>query len=166
MPVGQRGWRRRLEGQQEAEGLGSMFKCLWHLWQRTCNGFLSKCRQRRCKFARELFCPQADRRLLPPPAASRLPCWQHAEPRCGFIFTQARASGQSMSAFMKAKHLVGSCEPTLIHFRKQKRLGAGAGGGGAGRGRLMQTDLALSGLWSGARVPGVCCPTLGWRPVM
>lgn len=143
-------------------GLGSLFKCLWHLWQRTCNGFLSKCRQRRCKFARELFVhKQTDlpSRRLPSVGSMR-------KPRCGFIFTQARASGQSMSAFMKAKHLVGSCEPTLIHFRKQRRRGAGAGDGGGTPHRLIQTDLALSGLWSGARVPGVCLPTLGWRPVM
>lgn len=45
-----------------------------------------------------------------------------------------------MSDFMKPKHLCGSCEPTLIHFRKQspegggKRGRAGAGGGGAGAG--------------------------------
>lgn len=64
-----------------------MFKCLWHLWQRTCNGFLSKCRQRRCKFARELFCLQTDRPLAP-----SVPCHTQ-QPRCGFIFIQARGAG-------------------------------------------------------------------------
>lgn len=32
-----------------------------------------------------------------------------------------------MSDFMKPKHLCGSCEPTLIHFRKQSPEGGGAG---------------------------------------
>lgn len=39
-----------------------------------------------------------------------------------------------MSDFMKPKHLCGSCEPTLIHFRKQSPEGGGAGGAGAGIG--------------------------------
>jgi len=42
--------------------------------------------------------------------------------------------GLTMSHFMKAKHLVGSCEPTLIHFRKNtQKKGGGLRGHGRGR---------------------------------
>lgn len=84
-----------------------------------------------------------------------------------------------MSDFMKPKHLCGSCEPTLIHFRKQspergERKGVEQeqekGGSvlcvAVG---LMQTDLALSysprrevggeGVWSGLAVDRLCKPS-------
>lgn len=56
--------------------------------------------------------------------------------------------GGNMSDFMKPKHLCGSCEPTLIHFRKQSPEGGGEGAGGAGIG-------AVCGCGSNANRSGV-----------
>lgn len=54
----------------------------------------------------------------------------------GRLVSRRREEKGNMSDFMKPKHLVGSCEPTLIHFRKHSRwVSGGRGKGLANHGR-------------------------------